>query len=489
MSLRLKFVLALLFSSLASVALVGGVAYVQLTNKFDSLRRVQASVHFKAAVTDYLTRYGGNWQAANAVMPFRQFMEQQPRGGGGFANGPRPPPPQQQQQQQRDDGGRPDRPPRGEGQTDGPRDERRQGFPDRGPGPDDRGQDPQQLQPRPGPQEGGGPGGGPRRGEPPFKFILLDAQYRVLLGAGEYAHNSVAPPDMQRDAIPITINDKVEAYISPQGVLAPGKQDIEYLAAMREALGYGAAAATVLALGLGLLLGNGLSAALRQLTQAVKAMRVGALRQKVAVPGSSEIATLATAFNQMSEELAQSHEALQQSNQTILQQANKLKEMSIRDALTDLYNRRHFDEQAQQLFEQSVRHGHPMTVVMGDIDFFKRINDKYSHATGDVVLKQIAEILRTHMRISDVVARYGGEEFVFLLPETPLPQAAALCDKLRLVIESFPWANVHPELSVTMSMGLCADVAAGTVHAMLNKADGLLYRAKEMGRNRVCFAA
>ena len=342
---------------------------------------------------------------------------------------------------------------------------------------------------RPGPPAGGPQGDGPRRGgEPPFKFILLDAQYRVLLGAGEYVHDSVAPPELQRDAMPIVINDKVEAYVAPQGVLAPGKQDMEYLAAMREALLYGAAAATALALGLGLLLGNRLSAALRQLTGAVKAMRGGALRQQVAVDGGGgEIATLATAFNQMSEELAQSHEALQQSNQTILQQATQLKEMSIRDALTDLYNRRHFDEQAQQLFEQSVRHGHPLTVVMGDIDFFKRINDTYSHATGDVVLKQIAEILRTHMRISDVVARYGGEEFVILLPETPLPQAAALCDKLRQVIESFPWTNVHPELRVTMSMGLCADVAAGTVHAMLSKADSLLYRAKEQGRNQVCF--
>nr|WP_295776669.1 GGDEF domain-containing protein [Rhodoferax sp.] len=441
MSLRLKFVLALLFSSLASVAMVGGMAYMQLTSKFDSLRRQQVSMHFKSAVTDYLTKYG-NWQAASAVMPFRQFMDQQ-----GPANGQQQRPPPQEQQQ------RPD------GPDDGP------------PGPPD-----------------GGPAGGQRRGgEPQFRFILLDAQYRVLLGAGEYEHNSLAPSDMQRDAIPIVINDKVEAYISPQGVLALGKQDIEYLAAMREALGYGAAAATVLAIALGLLLGNGLSAALRQLTGAVKAMRAGALRQQVAVEGGAEIVTLATAFNQMSEELAQSHEALQQSNQTILEQANKLKEMSIRDALTDLYNRHHFDEQAQQMFEQSVRHGHPMTVVMGDIDFFKRINDTYSHATGDVVLKQIAEILRTHMRISDVVARYGGEEFVIILPETPLPQAAALCDKLRQVIESFPWTNVHPELRVTMSMGLCADVAAGTVHAMLNKADTLLYRAKEQGRNRVCF--
>ncbi|OYT91513.1 MAG: GGDEF domain-containing protein [Burkholderiales bacterium PBB3] len=464
MSLRLKFVLALLFSSIASVALVGGVAYVQLTDKFDSLRRQQASLHFIASVTDYLTRYGGSWQAASAVMPFRQFMEQQGSGNG------------QQKPQQR--------PPR----PDGPPDQSRGPSPgdDRRPAPDGRPAGPDGRPPGP---PDAGPEGGPRRNDaPPFRFILLDSQYRVLLGAGDYAHDVVAPPEIQRDATPIVINGKVEAYVAPQGVLAPGKQDIEYLAAMREALGYGAAAAAVLALGLGLLLGNGLSATLRQLTRAVKAMRGGALRQKVPVEGGGEIATLATAFNQMSEELAQSHEALQLSNQTILEQASQLKEMSIRDALTDLYNRRHFDEQAQQLFEQSVRHGHPMTVVMGDIDFFKRINDTYSHATGDVVLKQIAEILRTHMRISDVVARYGGEEFVIILPETPLPQAAALCDKLRQVIEGFPWTNVHPDLRVTMSMGLCADVAAGTVHAMLDKADGLLYRAKEMGRNRVCFA-
>jgi two-component system, cell cycle response regulator len=443
LSLRLKFVLALLLSSLASVALVGGVAYGRLTDKFDSLRRQQASVHFTSGVTKYLTQYG-NWQDANAVIPFRQFMQMQDHRG-------RPP------------------------ALDGPEGRDAGNAPD---GADER------PPVRPAGRPGEGPGGGP---QPQFRFILLDSQYRVLLGAGDYPHDMLAPPDLRRDAIPIVINDKIEAYISPLGVLAPGKQDLEYLAAMREALGFGAAAAAVLALGLGLLLGNGLSAALRQLTGAVTAMRPGALRQKVAVVGGSEIATLATAFNAMSQELAQSHEALQQSNQTILEQADRLKEMSIRDALTDLYNRRHFDEQAQQLFEQSVRHGHPMTVVMGDIDFFKRINDNYSHATGDAVLKQIADILRTHMRISDVVARYGGEEFVIILPQTPLTQAAALCDKLRQIIENFPWTNVHPELRVTMSMGLCADLAAGTVHAMLSKADTLLYRAKEQGRNRVCF--
>jgi hypothetical protein len=74
------------------------------------------------------------------------------------------------------------------------------------------------------------------------------------------------------------------------------------------------------------------------------------------------------------------------------------------------------------------------------------------------------------------------------LPEAALPQAAALCDKLREPIEGFPWHEVHPGLTVTMSMGVCADIAAGTAEAMLQKADALLYRAKAKGRNRVCFA-
>jgi diguanylate cyclase (GGDEF)-like protein len=86
------------------------------------------------------------------------------------------------------------------------------------------------------------------------------------------------------------------------------------------------------------------------------------------------------------------------------------------------------------------------------------------------------------------VARYGGEEFVLALPETDLPQAAALCDKLRQIIEQHPWHEVEPGLKVTMSMGVFADYAVGTAEAMLQKADALLYRAKEAGRNRVCHA-
>jgi len=127
----------------------------------------------------------------------------------------------------------------------------------------------------------------------------------------------------------------------------------------------------------------------------------------------------------------------------------------------------------------------PLSVMIGDIDFFKKINDRFSHATGDAVLRQVGAILREHTRGSDVVARYGGEEFVIAFPETELDEAAAFCERLRQKIESHPWRDIHADLAVTMSMGLNGDVGLGSVEKMLAAADALLYQAKHAGRNRV----
>ena len=430
MSLRTKFMLALLLTGLAAVAMVGGLAYVGMTKKVDTIRREMAAQHFHSAVTDYLQKYG-TWRAGQGAQPFEQFMSDR-------EGGERRPPPEPGQRPPQDEGRRP--PP---------------------PGPD---------------------------GEPPFRFILADQDYRVLLGAGVYRHEEVLPEAARKQARPVTVNGRIVAYVSPEGVLTPSKQEQQYLDAMRDALLAGVTGAAVLALILGFLLSRGLSRTLSHLTGAVRAMQGGSLLQRVPVEGKDEVALLAVAFNDMSEKLARSHEELNASHQTILVQAEQMRELSVRDALTKLHNRRHFDEQASTLFSHAVRHQRPLSVVIGDIDFFKRINDQFSHATGDMVLRQVGEILRSHMRLSDLVARYGGEEFVIAFPETELPQAAALCDKLRVMIEGFPWHQVHPDLKVTMSMGVYADVAAGTAEAMLQKADALLYRAKQTGRNRVCFA-
>jgi diguanylate cyclase (GGDEF)-like protein len=455
MSLRTKFMLALLLTGLAAVAVVGGLAYTGMTRKVDLIRREQAMEHFYSTATAYLQKYG-SWEASPGKEGFDEFMQSRERSG--------PPPLSDGAQGE-------DRRP--------PRDDRGPPGEERGPGEEGRG-----------PPQGEGerrPRGG-RRGEPPYRFILADQDFKVVLGGGVYRPGEALPEAARKDARAVTVDGRAVAYVSPEGVITPSKQELQYLDAMRDALWFGVSGAAVLAVALGLLLSRGLGRTLGHLTTAVRAMHGGSLLQRVPVEGKDEVAELAAAFNDMSEKLARSHQELQESHQTILQQAEQMRELSVRDALTKLHNRRHFDEQASTLFSHAVRHKRPLSVVIGDIDFFKKINDNFSHATGDAVLRQVGEILRSHMRLSDLVARYGGEEFVIAFPETELPQAAALCDKLRGIIESFPWHQVHPELKVTMSMGVYADLAAGTAEAMLQKADALLYRAKETGRNRVCFA-
>ncbi|MEM6427930.1 MAG: diguanylate cyclase [Deinococcota bacterium] len=169
-----------------------------------------------------------------------------------------------------------------------------------------------------------------------------------------------------------------------------------------------------------------------------------------------------------------------------LEDANaRIKELSIRDELTGLYNRRHFNEAALQMFSASQRYARPLTVVIGDVDLFKRVNDRFSHAVGDDVLNMIAQLLCQDRREADIVARYGGEEFVMALPETSLEDSLQACETLRQRIEKHPWEAVASGLAVTMSMGLCADTSLGSLEAMLNCADQKLYDAKAAGRNNV----
>ncbi|MYM40440.1 GGDEF domain-containing protein [Duganella qianjiadongensis] len=428
MSLRTKLMLALLFTGLASVAMVGGLASYGLGKKVDIIRRQAAAEHFYSAVSDYLRPYG-SWQAANQAEPFDLYMRRVR------------------------------------------------------PAPADHLPPPELLRDRRGPPP-------PRAdGDAPFHFILADQDFAVLLGAGVYRPGEPLPQAARRDARPVMVNGKVAAYISPEGVLTPSKEEQQYLDAMNEALWAGVSGAALLALALGVLLSRGLSRQLRHLISAVRAIEQGSLRQNVPVEGHDEVALLARAFNEMSAQLARSHEALQDSHRTISTQADQLRELSVRDALTGLHNRRYFDEQAASLYRHALRYQRPFAVVIADIDFFKRINDQHTHATGDAVLRAVGEIFRAHMRESDLVARYGGEEFVMAFPETGLAQAAALCDKLRELIAAHPWQELNPRLAVTISIGVAADLQAGSAEAMLQQADAMLYRAKQDGRNRVCSLA
>jgi len=168
-------------------------------------------------------------------------------------------------------------------------------------------------------------------------------------------------------------------------------------------------------------------------------------------------------------------------------QAALLQQLAREDGLTGVANRRWLDLQLQREAERARRFHHPLAVAMVDIDHFKAVNDRLSHAAGDAALRAVARLLRDGCRASDVVGRYGGEEFLLILVETPADQARQLCDKLRQRIAAHDWAALVPGLGpLTVSIGVAGHAADQPADDLLAQADRALYRAKHGGRNRVC---
>lgn len=166
-----------------------------------------------------------------------------------------------------------------------------------------------------------------------------------------------------------------------------------------------------------------------------------------------------------------------------LERANaRLKALATTDGLTGVKNRVTFDGRLAEEFERAVRHGHPLSVVMLDVDFFKPFNDTFGHPAGDAVLRRVARILADTVRGTDVVARYGGEEFVVLLPDTDHAGAMVLAERLRRGVAAGSWEQRPITISVGVSTltPTTADAAA-----LVEEADRALYRSKEAGRNRV----
>lgn len=164
----------------------------------------------------------------------------------------------------------------------------------------------------------------------------------------------------------------------------------------------------------------------------------------------------------------------------------ELRRLSTTDGLTGLFNRRHLDETLETEWHRSLRTREPLSVIMFDVDHFKKFNDTYGHDQGDRVLQKVAQVFRETLRRHDVACRYGGEEFVGILPSTPSGGAHAVAERLRLDIE----AAVVDGLRVTISLGVASmpELDAGSSEKLIEFADQALYRAKEAGRNQVCVA-
>jgi two-component system cell cycle response regulator len=164
-----------------------------------------------------------------------------------------------------------------------------------------------------------------------------------------------------------------------------------------------------------------------------------------------------------------------------------LYESATRDGLTRIYNKKYFLDTLKKEFAWCMRHRVPLSLILLDIDFFKRINDTYGHQAGDYVLSRMANRISEVVRTEDVFARYGGEEFVLLLRETPEDKAFILAERLRRLIESTEFTYNGQQIKVTFSAGIATlhDGEYADYEGFIEGADRYLYRAKEAGRNRV----
>ncbi|MBN2654770.1 MAG: diguanylate cyclase [Nitrospirae bacterium] len=165
-----------------------------------------------------------------------------------------------------------------------------------------------------------------------------------------------------------------------------------------------------------------------------------------------------------------------------------LEKMLDRDYLTGLYNRKFFMERFNEEIAWAVRYNEPFSVVIMDIDFFKRINDTYGHSCGDEVLKQAAKRISLAVRTEDIAARYGGEEFILLMPNTNGDSALSVCERIRCAFLNKPFVcqDLDKGIPVTISQGLTifSEGMEPSIDKLISRADEALYKAKEGGRNK-----
>lgn len=183
--------------------------------------------------------------------------------------------------------------------------------------------------------------------------------------------------------------------------------------------------------------------------------------------------------------------ALERTRHRLRDQTIMLRELAVLDALTGLHNRRFFERRLSYELDRLQRGGDSLSIILVDVDRFKRVNDVYGHAGGDEVLRQLADLGRASLRRGDLLCRYGGEELAVLLPETGAAGALVAAERLRAHVAKLPLRFAEHEIAVTVSAGVATANGGweGTGTSLVEAADEALYRAKSAGRDRVEVAA
>ncbi|NQZ53636.1 MAG: GGDEF domain-containing protein [Piscirickettsiaceae bacterium] len=181
-------------------------------------------------------------------------------------------------------------------------------------------------------------------------------------------------------------------------------------------------------------------------------------------------------------------QSMEQESQVLRESAEKSRDLALRDALTGIWNRQALNEVLEKEYARWQRYQSPLSIVLWDIDLFKRVNDTYGHSAGDKVLQTIAHIFQKETRGADFIARYGGEEFMGIFPETRLEDALRLANKIREKVANSKFHYENKPVPITASAGLATFRPNDTIDDVFKRADEALYRAKDNGRNR-CYLA
>src|SRR5712691_10627821 len=210
--------------------------------------------------------------------------------------------------------------------------------------------------------------------------------------------------------------------------------------------------------------------------------------------GSGEVGTIMSSFSRMLETIEPQATEINSFSMRLdsaykeLESTNvRLKETSFKDDVTGLYNRRFFSVRLEEEMSRYRRFNHPVSLVLMDLDGFKAVNDEMGHMVGDETLRDLGQILMKHSRGINVVSRYGGDEFAVLLVETTKAGAQLYADRIRQIIESYPFSHRRP---ITASFGIASlpDDEATTSESLIRAADEALYAAKRAGKNQVAAA-
>lgn len=232
----------------------------------------------------------------------------------------------------------------------------------------------------------------------------------------------------------------------------------------------------------------------------------GAISKNISLDSKDEFGILARQFNEMrshindinlrmhskieatDSQLKHNYDLLQKQSKDLQQLNEDLQRLSVTDTLTGIFNRRHFDATMETDLALSYRHGEIASIIVIDIDHFKKINDTYGHAVGDQVLVHIAKLLTVNLRKTDTVCRIGGEEFVAICRRANIEDALVVAEKIRQRVEHSPFQHTTGALAVTVSIGIASiPPKEGEVNAdeIFWQADAALYHSKNTGRNRV----